>query len=394
MKILFLSRWFPWPADNGARTRIYHLIRTLASRHEVHLISFTEGPIEPTQFDEMRRWCASVEAVPYRPFRPDRARALVGYFDPRPRSVLDTFSPELAAAVDRSGACDVALASEIDMAPYALKARARWRVLEELEVGVISGAIERAQRPAAAYRARLTWWKLSRYVRDLLRRFDACSVVSEAERERVSRLAPAGKPVVVIPNGVDIDAAKAVSAEPKPESLVYAGALTFSANYDAVAYFLADIYPQLIGKHPGLTFTVTGRTDGVDLARLPAHPGVRFSGYLADVRPAVAGAWLTVVPLRIGGGTRLKILESLALGTPIVSTSKGAEGLDLVDGRDVLLADTPDAFARAVERMLTEPGLRAELSDAGRLAAKRYDWTMMGGRLLALLSQYEAAGST
>lgn len=392
MKILFLSRWYPWPADNGARLRVNHLLRALASRHDVHLISFSEGEVSAADLAEMRRCCASVETVPYRGFRPGGLRAVAGFFDPRPRSVVDTHSPALLAAVQRAGSFDLALASQIDMAPYALAARARRRVLEELEIGVLADAARRAPGARSRLRAGLTWWKLSGYVRGLLRSFDGCTVVSAAERELVATLAPAGREIEVVPNGVDTRAAGAVSATPIPGSMIYAGALTYSANFDAVAYFLGEIYPLIRARHPQASFTVTGRTEGVDLARLPTRPGVRFSGYLADVKPAVAGSWLSVVPLRIGGGTRLKILESLALGTPVVATRKGAEGLDLQDGRDALLADTPAEFAEAAGRVLADPALRAALAAAGRIAASRYDWGMIGDRLLTLIDRLAVPG--
>ncbi len=392
MKILFLSRWYPWPADNGARLRVLNLIKALARRHEVLLVSFADGPVAPEALAAMRQWCASVATVTYRGFRPGGARALLGFFDRRPRSVVDTYNVALRDAAVRVGRVDLALASEIDMVPYALAADARRRVLEELEVGAIAGATAHANGARAKLRTGLTWWKLARYVRGTLKRFDACTVVSAAERDLAVGLAPAGYPIEVLPNGVDIAAMRAVTATPTPDTLIYAGALTYHANYDAVAYFLEAIHPLIRERCPEVRLTVTGRTDGVDLGRLLPHPGVRFSGYLDDVRPTVAGAWLSVVPLRVGGGTRLKILESLALGTPVVATRKGAEGLDLVDGRDVLLADTPAAFAEAAVRVLRDPALRARLADAGRIAASRYDWGMIGDRLLTLIDRFDDPG--
>jgi glycosyltransferase involved in cell wall biosynthesis len=127
---------------------------------------------------------------------------------------------------------------------------------------------------------------------------------------------------------------------------------------------------------------VTGRAAPEQIAALPVADGVEFTGYLDDVRPAVARAWAEVVPLRKGGGTRLKVLEALALGTPVVSTSKGVEGLDLEDGRHVLVADTADAFAAATERLLGQPELRARLGEAGRqVVRQRYDWRAIGAGL-------------
>jgi glycosyltransferase involved in cell wall biosynthesis len=134
-------------------------------------------------------------------------------------------------------------------------------------------------------------------------------------------------------------------------------------------------------KLPEAKLYVTGSLDGVQIKKLPRKRGVIFTGYLDDVRPRVARSWLQVVPLRSGGGTRLKILESMAIGTPVVSTSKGAEGLDLQPGRDLLIADTPAAFANAVLSILCDASLRRELSRAGRQAvAARYDWQSIGQR--------------
>jgi len=392
MNLLFLSRWYPWPADNGARLRILNLLKALATRHVVHLISFAEEPVAPAALAAMRGWCASVEVVPYRAFRPRGWRALAGFLDARPRSVVDTYSPEFAAAVARCGHVDGVIASEIDMLPYALDADASWRLLEELEVGAILGAADGATSGLGRLRARLTGWKLARYVRSALQRFDACTVVSERERELVTALGVLASRIDVIPNGVDIAGSSSVAEVPVPNTCLYAGALTYSANYDAVAYFLAEIWPLVVARNPELTFTITGRTTGVDLERLPIGPGVRFSGYLADIRPTVAANWLSVVPLRVGGGTRLKVLESLALGTPVVSTSKGCEGLDLRPDEEILVADAPTDFAAAISRILRDADLRARLSAAGRLAAKRYDWVVIGGRLLAVVERLKPSG--
>jgi glycosyltransferase involved in cell wall biosynthesis len=172
---------------------------------------------------------------------------------------------------------------------------------------------------------------------------------------------------------------------------VYAGALTYHANYDAAQYLLADIYPRLAAKVPGLTLRVTGGTRGVDLDALPTHPGVHYTGYVPDIRPVVARSWVSVVPLRVGGGTRLKILESMALGTPVVSTSKGAEGLEVTHGENILIADDPRDFADSVTEVLQSPALRARLASGGRrLVETTYAWDIVGPRLRALVEQVTA----
>jgi glycosyltransferase involved in cell wall biosynthesis len=228
----------------------------------------------------------------------------------------------------------------------------------------------------------LTWWKTRRYVAALLRQFAGATVVSDRERDLLQPLAPAHLRLAVVPNGVDTAACSGSFGDPQADTLIYPGALSYEANFDAVAHFLSAIWPRLRTVRPGVRLCVTGRAAPEQIAALPVADGVEFTGYLDDVRPAVARAWAEVVPLRKGGGTRLKVLEALALGTPVVSTSKGVEGLDLEDGRHVLVADTADAFAAATERLLGQPELRARLGEAGRhVVRQRYDWRAIGAGL-------------
>lgn len=393
MRLLFLSRWFPYPADNGSRIRILNLIRQLANRHEIGLLSFTSSAVKPEHLAALRPWCARIETVPYQAYRPGSWRALMGFMDGRPRSVVDTFSRELAARavqLARDWSPDLVLASQIDMAPYALNLECRARVLEELELNALYHAFTQA-RGLRRLRAGLTWWKLARYARRMLTAFDLCTVVSESERQRVLAAAPAARRVEVVPNGLELADYREDYGPPEAETLIYAGALTYSANFDAVNYFLREIYPRILSGRPAVRFTVTGSLEGVPVNRLPHPSGLKLTGYLEDVRPAIARSWASVVPLREGGGTRLKILESLALGTPVVTTRKGAEGLALAQGREVLIADKPEQFADAVLALLADPQLHERLSREGRqVVAARYDWRSLGDRLDHLLEEVVA----
>lgn len=383
MRVLFLSRWFPHPADNGSKLRVLNLLRQLAARHTVHLIAFTSEPVQAQSWVALRALCQQVDAVPYQPFQPWSGQALAGFFDARPRSVLATHSPEMEARIQYAAtnySFDAVIGSEIDMAPYALQTPVRVRVLDELQISIPWEAYHQAPRLQQKLRAGLTWWKLARYVRGLLEAFDLCTVVSDRERANVLDLIGAGRAAVeVVPNGVDLAAYQADYPEPAADTLIYSGALTYSANLDAVEYFLNEIFPRVRAARPAAQLTVTGRLDGVSRRRLPQMPGVQFSGYVDDIRPVIAGHTVSVVPLRQGGGTRLKILEALALGTPVVATTKGAEGLALVPGRDILLADTPAEFAEAVISVLTDAALRERLARHGRAAvAEHYDWASLG----------------
>lgn len=380
MKVLFLSSWYPYPADNGSRLRIYHLLRQLSSRHEISLISFTEEPVSDDRLRAMRALCADVKTVRQRRFQPGRLKAIAGFFSTRPRSVVDTYNEAMMQTVLRETTRfqpDVVIASQTDAAIYVQRLAVR-RVLDEVEVTVLYEAYARERSKLRRLRAWLTWQKLTAYLRGLLSDFDGYTVVSDAERRRVIEATATRVPVAIVPNGVDVEACARVVAQPEPDTLIYSGALTYDANFDAVDYFLREIFPLIQAKRPGVRLFVTGKLDGVNLDALPRNDGVVFTGYLDDVRPRIAQSWVSVVPLRIGGGTRLKILESLALGTPVVATSKGAEGLDFEAGRELCIADTPSEFADQVVRLLEDRLLRETFSAAGRRAVVRYSWSTIG----------------
>ena len=389
MRVLLLSSWFPHPPDNGARIRVLNIVRQLArDGHHITLLSFCRRPASDDALAAVRRLCSDVRTTPYIAFRPGRVRALVGLLSTRPRSLIDTYSDQMADLV--RGACaaehyDVAIASTIEMAPYALLAEGMPRLLEEVELATLR---EQAAQGNLAQRARygLTWRKTAHYVRRMVERFDACTVVSAQERALLAEVAPGYDRAAIVPNGVDLDAYAGDFGVPEPNTLIHTGALSYRANYDAVDYLLREVYPLVRRHRPAATLRITGSTDGLDLSGLPASPGAVYTGYLPDIRPAIARSWVSVVPLRVGGGTRLKILEAMALGTPVVATSKGAEGLDVCHGENILIGDTPMRFAGAVVDVLKDPRLRARLAAGGRsLVTERYGWQRIGPGLCALV---------
>jgi glycosyltransferase involved in cell wall biosynthesis len=193
--------------------------------------------------------------------------------------------------------------------------------------------------------------------------------------------------IEVIPNGVDLSQYDGDFGAALPDALIYPGSVTYSANYDAVQYLVRDIYPLIKHSRPRTVLRITGKTNGVRIDGLAAAGGVHFDGYVPDIRPRIAQSWACVVPLRVGGGTRLKILESMALGTPVVSTSKGAEGLEVTPGLDILIGDTPASFAKHVVDLLEDRHLRDRISANGqRLVREKYNWEIIGQRLEALIA--------
>ena len=397
LRILFVSTWFPCPPDNGSKIRVNHLLQALCERHEVNLVTFMPTIEEAVHIPALRAVCAQVDVVHHDPFRLNRTKALLGLVSLRPSHVVAGHSPDMAEMVVRAEErqpCDLIIASTTVAAQYTKNARQGARLLEEHNF--MPRWMEeqyRAQRSPARKAMRwLTWKKGLRYERGLYRQFTACTMVSERDRQAMVEAMPSysGR-VAVIPNGVDLEHYRPGLAAPSPDTLIFTGALTYSANSEAMRFFIGEILPLIRRQCPDATLAITGRNAGVDQSWLPADGSVRLTGYMEDVRPAVAAAWACVAPLRTGGGTRLKILEAMALGTPVIATSKGAEGLDVTPGHDILIADEPAALAAHVVRLLGDPGLRSRLAESGRrLVEEKYGWSEIGRRFRQLVESTAA----
>jgi glycosyltransferase involved in cell wall biosynthesis len=391
VRIAFISWWWPYPANNGSRIRIYNLLRHLGQRHQLTLLSFAEqDEATPEQVEHLRQFCGHVEVVPKLTYQPDTFKSLVGYLSRWPRSLVDVYSPIMTALVKdlaSSGTLDAIIASEFQTIRYLEAAPTTPAILDQIEVTSFYDRVTSATGQAGKLRAQLTVSKLEAALRRLLERGVAFSVVSEEEKRLQQRFSPPGGRIEVVPNGVDTEANQPDAAMTiQPNTIIYTGAVTYFANLDAVEYFINDVFPLVRVRVPHAQFSVTGGTGKVDVSALKAQPGVVFTGYLPSVAPAVQASWVNVVPLRVGSGTRLKILESMALGVPVVSTTKGAEGLNVHPGEDILIADTPQGLADAVVTLMNDDALRARLVKAGRaLVEREYDWGVIAAQLNDLL---------
>jgi glycosyltransferase involved in cell wall biosynthesis len=302
--------------------------------------------------------------------------------------VVDTFSPTMAQQIEQALTThhyDLVIASQWGMASYGPYFHGLAALLEEAELGVLYEQFAFAASAASRFRNGLTWIKQRRYVSQLLRYYRACTVASDRERKLLSNTVPGFKAIEVIPNCINLADYGDVRETPQPTKLIFTGSFRYFANHDAMTWFLQEVYPRIQAQAPDVCVTITG--DHADLP-LPPADNVTLTGFVDDVRPLIASAWVSLVPIRVGGGTRLKILEAMALGTPVVATSKGAEGLDAKHGEHLLIANSPEAFAEAVIRLLQEPGLRQRLADkAYQLVQERYDLAALMPRFLDLVER-------
>jgi len=382
MRILVLSTWFPYPPDNGAKIRAHYLVQALSARHEVTLIAFQpHGTPAADLPDEVK-----VVDVAVDPFRYVNLPQWLKYASPIPLAFWP--SRKMQHAIDsaaRATTWDAVVAIQTPVAQYATRVHGAARILD-VDTS-FSYQMYRRYGRASGPRTWVSWQKTHGYETRVFRNFQTCGVSSSQEVDFVrAMINQSACQVEVVPNGVNCQFYKPGQYPFHSNTLVYSGALTYSANYDAVHYFLAEIYPRLKQQVPDVSFTITGTIDGVDCSGLRLDHSVQFSGYVKDIRPLVGGSGVCVVPIRQGSGTRLKILEAMALGVPVVSSSKGAEGLDVADGQHLLIADDPAEFVSKTQAALHDTALRERLIfQARQLVEQRYDWHTIGQQFVRLV---------
>jgi sugar transferase (PEP-CTERM/EpsH1 system associated) len=393
MNLLFITPQIPYPPQHGGALRAYNLIRVLAQRHAVTLLSFARSSDDLDRAGPLRDCCQHIETVPA-PTRSRLRRALSVFLSPEPDLALRLVSVEFQARLDallRESHFDVLQIEEIMLARYglALNVEPRPRLVFDtynaeyvLQQRAFETDVRDPRRWVGALYSLIQWRKLRRYEARVCRHFDCTVVVSQADAAALRALDPA-LPLMVVPNGVDVAHYTDYVPGPNdlvlpPESLVFTGKMDFRPNVDAVLWFVDSVLPLIQQHVPDVRFYVVGQSPLPRVQALAANPAVIVTGRVPDVRPYIASAAVYVVPLRIGGGSRLKVLEALAMGRAVVSTSLGGEGYPLTADRELVISDEPAGFARAVMALLRDPARRAEFGQAGqRFAAERYDWTMI-----------------
>ena len=405
MRILWLKTDLLLPLDKGGKLRTWHLMRHLAQHHEITYLGFADPGEDPRNVEGMAEVARFVETVP----RVDARKGSLRFFaraawhlaDPLPYAVgqyrsrayrqrvqellatrnfdlvVSDFLPPIVNLPDKLPCPAVLFTHNVESEI--------WRRHAETAKGALKAALYGTQ-----YR------RMLRFESQSLRRFEGLLAVSEADRETFARLYPGIdlNTIHVVRTGVDTEYFSPAPSPSGSVELVFTGSMDWLPNEDGMLWFCRDILPLIKRDVPAVTLSIVGRAPTPAVKKLAEEHGVRVTGRVEDVRPYMSTAAVFIVPLRIGGGTRLKIFEAMGMAKAVVSTTVGAEGLPVTHDRDILLADDPGSFARAVVRLLGDVQERRQLEAAARLlVAQHFDWSAVARDLDHALVRVASQGA-
>lgn len=408
MHILLLTQILPYPPDAGPRIKTWHVLRYLIERgHRVTLASFVRPEEEP-HLPVLRAMCAQVLTVPIRRSRvADGGYWLRSHLSGRPFLIERDDSQAMRALVDgvvREQSVDVIHADQLTMTQFALPRdgqagpypyrvfdahNATWTILDRM-------------RPNTPWFLRpvlsLEQQRVKRYEGRLVRQFQHTLAVTEIDRQALQQAAdllPGASPLAadrlsVIPIAVDTAQLQPIQPPPDSQTILTLGTLHYPPNADGIRWFIQRVFPLIRQKVNTASLVILGKNPPADFARLATQSAgaITVTGYVPEVLPYLERSALVVIPVLAGGGMRVRILEALSRGMPTVTTTIGMEGIEARPGEDLLVGDTPEDFASAVIRILSEPALRGRLSANGRrLATTRYDWKVVLQQLEAVYAR-------
>lgn len=376
LRILLVTPGLSYPPSDGFSMRVAGLLHELALRHRVTVLMYDHAVGDAAALRDLG---VDIRLIPRGNGRPGLWRwlSLISLRSFRSRYYQSASMQRAIRDALTSEPFDVVQVESTELWAFDVRVPGSSHIVVLDAHNVFSELLKRLTERQEGLLNRVYWEvETAKFVREERRywaRVDGCVLTSEREAA-VVRASPGVRAAAVVPNAVDLHYFRHSTSPVDPREIVFTGLMSYRPNQDAVAYFAREILPIILKDRPDVMFTVVGKEAPASLLAL-AGPNIRFTGRVPDTRPYLSRAAAVVVPLRAGSGTRLKILEALAMGKGIVSTSIGCEGLDVTSGGDLVVADDPEAFAQAVVRLVDHPDEAAELGRRGReLVERSYGW--------------------
>jgi len=389
MNILFLSTRSPYPLISGHSLRTYHIFKGAAQNHNVTFVTFVQLPeheLKKENLDHLKSFCKAVYPfkIPADMSKITFAKMLfLNLFSSLPFVAQKYDAPLMRQKIREIIQTEHIDLVHVDMLPLA----AYIDEFENLPKILVNHNVESVRlyrwfrtepNPVKKVYLGIQWLKLKAFEQSAMNKFDGCVVVSELDKELLIKMGVKSR-LFVVPNGTNTKFFKPNSGKVVENSVLWIGHMDVHTNKDAVLYFWKDIYPILKREYPQVKMTFVGTAPPKEIAdAVQKDPQVKATGFVDDIRPYIDEAAVMVVPIRIGSGTRLKILDAMAMGKAIVSTSVGCEGLNVNDGKDILIADSPEDFAGKTIELLKNADKRVNLERNAIELAKSYNWDLIG----------------
>lgn len=398
MKVLWVKGGKLLPVDTGGKIRSYNILRRLAKDHDLTLLSYYGGRRDPSYEAALAQQFPQAQVVYTAAPDSEGLRGVLDYLYRLPRLAPYSVSKFTHTAVRKlvrrqlsGGQFDVAICDFLAPSLNFPKKLPIPCVLFQHNVESLlwQRMATTESHPLRKLSYTLEAARMSRYERRTLAQFHHVIAVSEHDRQQMLQMLrtktdPACE-IAVVPTGVDTEQFQvAPPSTATPPRIVFTGSMDWEPNIDAVEYFCGQIWPRILADFPDAIFQIVGRNPLTKVQRL-ASPSVLVTGTVSSVTDYLRDATVVVVPLRIGGGTRLKIYEAMAMGKALVSTSIGAEGLSFQDGQDLLLADDASSFADAILLLLRNAQARRRFEKAAVRLAAQFDWSVVAGQFADVL---------
>jgi len=377
VKILMIVTKTPYPATSGGAILIYNTIKYLALRgHNITLVSITDGAREDT---ELKKWCRWV------PVQKDTRTSFKGLFfnlfSKTPYTISKYCTDRVKKKIEKlleENDFDVVHIEQLHLAYYGLFVKKRFKLpvvlrQENVETEIMERFYKNCRNPFVKAYAYLQYRKIYAYESKICEIFDECLMITKKDVERIKTMSPKVK-ATMVPAGVDVSYFSPIGIAEEPYSVVSVASMDWLPNVEGILWFYKDVFPLVKERISKAKLYIIGRNPPPNIRKIESKD-VIVTGFVEDVREYMAKGQVFVVPLKTGSGMRIKILNALAMGRPIVSTLVGCEGINVTDGRDISIADTPENFAQKVVALLDDGSKRRKMGREGiKLVRERYRW--------------------
>ncbi len=394
MKTLIIAPFSPYPLVFGGAIRLYHVIKMFAAISDVTVLAYNTVKDKAASERHLETFCERATLVDGAPLETKpkwllQARGLLG---PKSFQYHSFYTRHFQREIDAALAAqrfDYIVVEQSQMGFFRCRQPGAVHILDlqNIEYELLERRARVQSNPVKGLALAVEATKFRRQELEIAERYDLVFTPSEREAAQLRRILRAPR-VECLANSIDPDFFALRAEQPTANEIAFVGTTHVDANRDGLIYFMEQVFPLIERRVPDVHFSIVGGKPPAEIRAYGERPNVEVTGFVDDVRPYMARAKALVVPLRSGGGTRLKILEGLSFGVPTVSTSIGAEGIDLTDGKEILIGDTPEIFAERVVQLLTDEALCRRVAAAGRrLVEERYSWQAVGRQLAVYLDE-------